>query len=249
MDTKALQLESRFSLPPNSLGYCGQNTAAAKFKLCITEGICSGVEEEVTRFIVLHPYLKLLAEISDQPMLSYPVIESYWIGNDLLKKAESAHYDLLLEYFLKQGVPDFFVEELRLKKPERFIPNHLFQVLHIGVGRASGAVPFNIQTINNCMIRWGKVEKITSCHSRETKNDKKTKFKCASVNLSSLQKIHESYHLTKLQETVPFNPELVPELKSGDTVAVHWNMIIKILTKEEEKNLIYWTKEVLSAQS
>src|SRR5664279_4791369 len=136
MDKRALQLESRFSLPPNSLGYCGQNTAAAKFKQCIIDGQCDEVGQEVTKFIVLHPYLKTLAEITGQPMLSYPVIESYWIG------------------------PDLLIDELAQKKPKKFIPSHLFQVLHVGVGRASGSVPFNIQTINNCMIRWGKVNKI-----------------------------------------------------------------------------------------
>lgn len=231
MDIKALQLESRFSLPPNSLGYCGKNTAPEKFKKCIITGKCAGVEKEVSKFIVLYPYLKTIAKITRLSTFSHQVIESYWLGNDILKKAKAHDYDFLLEQFLKQGIPDFFVEELRLKKPQVFIPNHLFHVLHIGVGKASGAVPFNLDSINNCMIRWGEILSI--------KQNK------AVINLHSLKTTAQKYSLTIKKEEIPFNIELVPEIKIGRTVAVHWKMIVKILNIEEEKKIKYWTKEVL----
>jgi hypothetical protein len=228
---KALQLESRFSLPPNSLGYCGRKSAAFKFKTCIISGECDGVKEEVARFIVLYPYLQTLSKITRLPKFSKHLIEGYWIGNDILTKAKPKDYFLLLEYFKKQGVPDFFVEELKNKKPKVFIPNHLFQVLHVGVGRASGSVAFNIKTINNCMVRWGKVQSLS-----------KTK---ATIELNSLKiKNKKSYMLTLIKEIVPFDLKIVPDLKIGDIVSVHWNMVIKILTGSEEKNLKHWTEKV-----
>lgn len=232
MKNEALQLESRFSLPPNSLGYCGKKTAAFKFKACIINGKCDGVKKEVEKFIVLHPYLELLSKISGLNKFSSKIIEGYWIGNDLLKKAKPKDYLLLLKYFQKQGVPDFFVEELKDKQPKNFIPNHLFQVLHIGVGRASGAVPFNLKTINNCMIRWGKIQSIA-------KNN-------AIVKLNSLTaKNKNSYKLKLINESVPFDKKIVPSLKKEDVVAVHWNMVVKILSENEIENLKYWTKEVI----
>lgn len=231
MDIKALQLEARFSLPPNSLGYCGRETAAGKFKQCIINGECGGVEKEVSKFIVLYPYLETIAKIGKLPVFSHKVIESYWIGNDLLKKIKPEHYDLLLKNFEKQGVPDFFVEELKQKPPKIFIPNHLFQVLHVGVGRASGAVSFNLKSINNCMIRWGEVVKVQNGR--------------AVINLYSLELKGKIYKLVINKETVPINMDFVPGLKTGDIVAVHWNMVIKILTKDEEKKLKYWTKKCL----
>jgi hydrogenase maturation factor len=231
MDIKALQLEARFSLPPNSLGYCGRDSAAEKFKDCIINGKCKNVEEEVKHFIVLYPYLETIAEITKLPVFSYEVIEGYWIGNDLLKRAKPEHYDLLLKNFEKQGVPDFFVKELKQKPPKIFIPNHLFQVLHVGVGRASGAVPFNLKSINNCMIRWGEVIRIQ-------------KEKVV-INLYSLELKNKTYKLIVNKETFPINTELVPGLKTGDIVVVHWNMAVKILTKDEEKKLKYWTKQCL----
>jgi hypothetical protein len=232
---KALQLESRFSLPPNSLGYCGRQSAAFKFKACIIKGECEGVKEEVTKFIVLHPYLKTLSKITGLPKFSLKIIEGYWIGNDILKTAKLKDYSILLNYFKKQGVPDFFVEELKNKKPEIFIPNHLFQVLHVGVGRASGAVAFNIKTINNCMIRWGKIQSLS-------KNIAKVELNSLKINNK------KSYSLTLINQSVPFDSKIVPDLKIGDSVAVHWNMIIKILTGNEENNLETWTKKVIKLQ-
>lgn len=233
MEIKALQLESRFSLPPNSLGYCGRDSAVEKFKKCIITGRCDGLSREVANFIVLHPYLKTIAKITGRPKFSYPVIEAYWIGNRLLKKAEPEHYKLLLENFASQGVPAWLRTELRQRPPSVFIPNHLFQVLHVGVGRASGVVPYNLNSINNCMIRWGKVERISG---RKT-----------AVRVTSLTRRGGRYHLTSTNEAVPFEPELVPGLKVGRTVAVHWRQVIKILTDGETRNLTYWTNAVLKS--
>lgn len=233
MDKKALILESRFSLPPNFLGYCGQKTAAGNFRKCITAGDCANVPEEVSKFIVLYPYLKTISKITALPELSYPVIEGYWFGNDKLSLAKKTDYNLLLDNFLLQGVPDFFVDELRAKKPEHFIPNHLFHVLHIGVGKASGAVPFNIESINNCMVRWGKILEITD--------------NSALTDLYSLKITKSRYSLIKQIEKIPFDPVLTPELKTNQTVAVHWKLIVKKLTPSEVKKLEFWTKKVIEA--
>ena len=98
-------------------------------------------------------------------------------------------------------VANFFVEELKEKLPEKFIPSHLFQVLHVGVGRASGAVPFNTKTINNCMIRWGKVKRLT-----QTK---------ATIKLNSLTTNRKNqYKLIKIEETVPYDNRLKNNLKT-----------------------------------
>ncbi|KKS65276.1 MAG: hypothetical protein UV35_C0045G0006 [candidate division WWE3 bacterium GW2011_GWB1_42_6] len=123
----------------------------------------------------MHPYLRTLSKITGLPKFSYKVVESYWLGNDKLLKAKNKDYPTLLNFFTKQGVPEWFVAELKSEKPKKFIPTHLFQVLHVGVGRASGSVPYNLESINNCMIRWGKVKKV----------NKKT----AIVSLNSLKKV------------------------------------------------------------
>ncbi len=234
-DANALQLCARFALPPNSLGYCGKNSAPEKFKKCFIDSDCAGVKKELKKFIVLYPYLKTISQITKLPKYSYKVVESYWLGNGLLNKAQPEHYSLLLANFLEQGVPDFFVEELKDNTPKKFLPFHLFQVLHVGVGKASGAVPFNLESINNCMIRWGKVRKISQ--------------KDLSVELNSLEKEKGNYKLTGKEETISYNKDFLPNLEIGKKVAVHWQQPMKILLKEEVKNLEFWTKEVLRTLS
>lgn len=231
MNKKALQLACRFSLPPNSLGYCGQNTAPEKFKRCVIDGMCEDIEQELEKFIVLNPYLETLFQITKRAKFSYQVIEGYWLGNDELKKSKAVHYQKLLDNFAKQGVPDWFVRELQTKIPNVFIPHHLFQVLHIGVGKASGSVPFNLESVNNCMIRWGKVIEIK-------KNE-------LVANLNSLEKTGGKYKLIQKKWGAKFIKGFLPKLKLGDIVAVHWGQAVKILTPKEVTQLSFWTREVL----
>lgn len=231
MDKKALQLTARFSLPPNSLGYCGQDTAPSKLINCVITGKCKGVKKELESFIVLNPYLNTLSSITKKDKYSYPLQEAYWLGNSELKKAKLNHYPLLLKNFKKQGVPSWLIEELEKKLPKLFIPFHLFQVLHVGVGKASGSVPYNLDTINNCMVRWGKIKKIT-----------KNKL---TLSLNSLIKTNKKFELEPITSSLSYRPDFLPHLKTNDTVAVHWQQVIKILTPREVKNLHYWTQITL----
>lgn len=232
MDTTALQLASRFTLPPNSLGYCGKNTAPAKFISCAIAGHCTGVADELSKFIVLHPYLATLPAVTGQSKFSYANIEAYWLGNDQLSKAAPEHYQLLLKNFSRQGVPGWLVKELDAKPPKKFIPFHLFQILHVGVGRASGSVPFNLHTINNCMIRWGPVTKITSAQ--------------LTIKLNSLKQTLNRYQLTTQTDTFPYRPDFLSGLKVGTVVAVHWRQVVKILDPAEITHLSYWTRQVIA---
>lgn len=236
IDKKALQLNSRFCLPPNSLGYCGKNSAQEKFKSCVIEDQCESIQEELRHFIVLYPYLRTLSVISKKSKFSYDVAEGYWIGNDIQKNAENSYYPVLLDYFKKQGVPERLVKDLQKSKPKKFIPTHLFQVLHVGVGRASGSVPYNLESINNCMIRWGKVVEV--------------KKKTAAIRLNSLKKnkgAKISYALFKHKEEFPYISGFVNGLKTGDVVAVHWKQIVKILSPDEVEKITFWTKKVLES--
>jgi len=221
-DIKALQLVSRFSLPPNSLGFCGKDSAAERLKECVIFGKCENVEEELSHFITLYPYLKTISEIIGLPAFSYPVVESYWLGNEELKKAKPEHFELLLENFAKQGVPEGTIAEFRKNKPKVFIPHHFFQVLTVST---------EVGHINDCMIRWGEVKKIEGGK--------------IFVDIAVLECQKGDYKLKNREEEFKFYPAFLLGLKAGDTVAVHWKQAVKILTEEEENNLSFWTEKIL----
>ncbi len=235
MDSRAANLNIRFSFSPNLLGYCGRETAQEKYRNCLRYGRCEGITEELTHFIVLYPYLQTIARITGLSPFSYEVAECYWLGSALLNQVKNEHYSILLEEFAKQGVPQWLIEELWEKPPNRFIPTHLFQVLHIGVGKASGSVPFSLASINNCMIRWGKVKTVDKGE--------------AEVEISSLQDSSHSHEIVQTTISAHIHPDFSPKIKAGDLVTVHWGVINAKLTLAQFRNISFWTDQVLTALS
>jgi hydrogenase maturation factor len=175
----------------------------------------------------------MFRKISKKEKFSYEATEAYWLGGDILKKAKLSDYKLLLKYFSKQGVPDWLVEDLKKQVPNKFVPLHLFQVLHVGVGRASGSVPYNLETINNCMVRWGEVIEICDSDLR--------------LKICLLEKRRQGYRLSKVEENISFRRDFLPGVRVGDVVAVHWGQAVKKLTKKEMASLEYWTTQVLES--
>jgi hypothetical protein len=104
---------------------------------------------------------------------------------------------------------------------------HLFQVLHVGVGRAIGSVP------------------LISIYNKLHDPLRKLSENSVVINLNSLKKNKKRYSLIRIREKFPVSNKLIPNIKMGDIVAVHWKQVIKVLTKKEERDLTFWTKETL----
>lgn len=233
MDNKALKLASLFAYSPNSHGYCGLESASAAFSKCIKHGSCNTVAKELKSFITLYPYLKTISRIRKLQFYDYKVIEAYWIGNELLKDFPISGYQMLIREFEKQGVPKWLTKDLSKRYPKKFIPHHLFQVLHVGVGQASGSVPFNIKSINDCMIRFGDVKSLQK------------DYLVASIN--GLQKNGSKYELKKGDVKIHINDALFLKPKIHSRICIHWGHIVKKFTIKEEKNIRFWSNEVLKS--
>lgn len=250
IEIEALQLAGRFAMPPNSMGFCGRDSAPERFKRCIKTGECDFVADEITKFIVLHPYIKTIAQLTNRSKFEHKVVESYCFGNDLLNEIPESGYDLLMDNFEEQGVPKWFVDEIREKKPKKFIPTHLFQVLHVGVGKVSGTVPFNLNSVNNCMIRWGKVLEVgsdTSIIGENTLdiNNFNPSVPSIIVELNSLKKDSSGLSIHTETTRANYNLDITPNIRVGSTVAVHWSQTIKEITCEESLKLKKWSKKVI----
>lgn len=265
MDRKALKLCARFALQPNLLGYCGRKSATAIFYDCIVNNRYDKVREELEKFIVLNPYLQTIAEIIGQDPYDFAVIEAYWLGNDLLSQIKPRNYTLLIQNLAKQGVPEFLISEIKDKIPKEFIPIHLFNILHVGVGKASGSVPFNLDSINNCMVRWGRVKEIekkdmalgiskddirTKYNQQTVKNQiTNLKFKLVTVETVKLVQKNKHYQLENSLETIPYLSELVGDLKAGDIITAHWGWIAMRITQRSQLKLQKWTKGLIASIS
>lgn len=232
MNTHALQLCSGFAYSPNSLGYCGTKAAQDAFRNCLTRNECGRVESEIKHFLVLYPYLKTIAQATGYDEFSPEVIEAYWLGGDLLKKVTVDDYFNLIENFKAQGVPSFLLHEMEKNIPKQFIPIHLFNILHVGVGRATMSVPFTLNSINNCMIRWGKVIEV---------DDDRATVKLVHLN--------ENYQLTKKKIPQSVDQSLCGTILKNDTVLAHWGSVVKKSSSTEIQSLLYWTKKLLSTVS
>jgi hypothetical protein len=229
MSKKALKLICCCALPPNALGFCGKDSAPQKFINCVTKGDCAGIQQEIQNFKTLYPYLSALAEILHKPIFSYEVATAYWFGSDLLNIVTVSDYEILMRYFLQQGLPQEIVTKLQQNPPVKFIPTHLFQLLYISAMNS----PTDIASINKCMIRWGIVEKVESSNVR--------------VKLNSLRIVDSCFELYLQTETAAILPEFIINLKPGDNVMVHWGQATRKLTKTEVKQITKWTHEVIEA--
>lgn len=56
----------------------------------------------------------------------------------------------------------------------------------------------------------------------------------------------QTYKLIQNSQIIPFDPQFTPNLKVNQQVAVHWNLVSKILTAKETKRLSYWTKKLIN---
>jgi len=242
MDKKALQLCSRFALQPNLLGYCGRSSAPVKLYECVVNGNCEGVRQELEKFIVLNPYLQTIAQITSKNPFSYEVIEAYWLGNDLLNQIKPEHYPILINNLAKQGVPEFLIEEIKNKKPKEFIPIHLFNILHVGVGKASGSVPFNLESINNCMVRWGEVKLNVKSQKSKQEQGKPSFFK------EGRQAQHGREILTPLVSTPLIRGDARRSIAEGFDKTTNYQLLtidtIKLTQKNGKYKLVESEEEV-----
>ncbi|WP_329458586.1 DUF6390 family protein [Streptomyces sp. NBC_01497] len=85
MSAEGAVLFARYAYPPNELGYCGPADASALLRTEATDGI----ESRAREFEGAWCYLEFLAESAGvaDPLDPY-VVEAYWIGNELLERAD-----------------------------------------------------------------------------------------------------------------------------------------------------------------
>ncbi len=231
MDGRDLAI--RFSYITNSLHYCGPSDAALHFLHYLeTQDNPTEVEQRFKNFEGLYVYLDALAKKAGKYFLDYEVVEAYWIGNHLLDLFTDEDMKDIVRKLTKRGLPLSFAEKLIQNMPSGFVPHHNFNVFYVGVGNTSGKVPTTLQHMDNCRTSWGEVVSIVG--------------NVLHVQMQSLTFQSGKYKLLEEEtRTVKYLPIMLPDVKEGDMVAIHWGMAGLVLNKNQLENLVKYHEQII----
>jgi len=225
---------SRYSFGPNRLHYCGPD-ANSELREYIKAGTPdSGLEIILKQFKTLFPYLR---EISSANKIQDPfdsrVVEAYWLGNNLLKKAGEGK----LHRFLVEGLN---IKELATKKDFKWIenkisqgalPHHSFHVFNIWRQTSKEKVSQDIWSMDECRVSSGTIMKVNGPYvtvKTEPLTYRQGKFALGEPILKNLIRSLETEYD-------------IEQLKPGQIVSIHWSVPCEVITKKQAAVLKKYT--------
>lgn len=235
MGDDGVRLGARFSLATNRLNYCGPEGAERWLHRAIATG--EGVAEArraLDGFEALVPYLDAIARKHGLDRFDRDVVEAYWIGNSLLDGFTREEFSRILADLVERGLPRSLANRLTAGLPARPIPHHVFHVAYVGVGNVTGHVATTVPNIEACRPGWASVVGV--------RGDRLT------LDRSTVAVVDGHLGMGPSRaSTLAFDPALLPGVGVGDTVAIHWEMPVLVLTPTQAENLRRYTLEGLAA--
>lgn len=230
---------ARFAYPPNALGYCGPDDAAALLDHAAAGVAGADLVGLARQFAGAWPYLQLIAASSGRPdPLDADVVEAYWLGNDLLRRVDARVFAAhLADRFETRAGPGFAdIATLALLGA---VPHHNFHVLAVypwvGLLRAGLAAEEPMRVLDSCRVRWGRV---LAVHTG-----------VAEVAVAPLVWDGRSLRLgpTRVEAATyaTARGSLAPRVRAGDVVAVHWDWVCDVLTDRQVRALRGYTARIL----
>jgi len=230
-----IALCARFSIATNRLQYCGPRDAEPVLYRAITENAELGrARDALRRFEALNPYLEAIAEKHGRDPFDPDVVEAYWIGNRLLDAFERDDFPPLLERLVRRGLPRSTADRLTRLLPDHPIPHHMFHVAYVGVGEVTGHVETTLANMEACRPAWAQVAAVEATSVR-------LRGPALSVSKGRLSLERET------ERTLSFDPAILPGLRSGDTLAVHWSHPAMSLSASQAGALAAYTRRSIDA--
>lgn len=235
MDKQGLLLCARYSIAPNFFGYCGPDKNLSLIDHLKEEVADKEVSSILSEFETLYQYLIFIATENKIPdPFDRNVVEAYWVGNSLLRKASKVDYMALLDEKLslerKTGMKKFHLLKKKVLS-NQFFPHHSFHVFNIF--KRTGYDPSNhiLATMDACRISFGKIKKISA--------------KSVQVEYRPLTLTNNKLELGKmaLRELILDykGKSFLRNLKVGDAVSFHWGFVCDVLTGQQVNNLHFYT--------
>lgn len=235
MNLAGLALCARYSYPPNSLFLCGLDRQEDLKWYSTHQQGDKGTIEILSCFSTLYPYLTLIAHENDiADPFDKRVVEAYWLGNDLLYQIPISsfvsHLDEILK--LRKKIKRKELEIILDKVSSGALPCHSFHVLNVGRRTGHLNLPYTLETMDACLINWGKVKRIN--------------FNSITVETKPLKLLNSKLEFGHpIQRILMFQGEkdvLSTQLTIGDFISYHWGYFCQRLTKAQLNNLIFYTQ-------
>ncbi|MGA8664303.1 MAG: DUF6390 family protein [Thermoplasmata archaeon] len=228
-----VQLGARFSIATNRLQYCGPAEAAPLLYAAITseEGHAEAARM-LSGFEALMPYLEAIAAKHDRHPFDRDVVEAYWLGNPLLEAFERADFIRLLDALVLRGLPRSIARRLGEHLPEPPWPHHLFHVAFVGVGTVTGHVPTTLANMEACRPAWAEVVRVQGSTLQVR----------GPVLAVREERIGWG---PDVDRDVAYDPQVIPEPRAGDPVALHWGWPALRLTAEQRVSLERYSRSAL----
>ncbi|BCJ33381.1 hypothetical protein Athai_08840 [Actinocatenispora thailandica] len=227
-------LFARYAYPPNALGYCGPDDAGELLERVDRGRGDRGLMVLDRQFDGAWPYLTLIAAaVGAHDPLSAPVVRAYWIGSPLLERVSPR--------LLATDVVDRFASRLGRHQPELGTAiaaagraHHNFHVFTVypWVGQLrAGWVEEPLRVLDGCRIRWGTVESVSG-------------------DTALVRQRPLVWHAGRLALGAPHvaavrvgrrGYRLVPGIRPGRSVAMHWNWVCDVLRPVDLAALRHYT--------
>jgi Family of unknown function (DUF6390) len=226
---------ARFSIATNRLEFCGPSDAAPTLYRTITLGSDLGATRAALRkFEALYPYLEAIGAKHGLDPFDARVVEAYWVGNDLLDAFDRRDFLAILEALVRRGLPRSTAERLRDHLPGHPTPHHAFHVSFVGVGEVTGHVETTLANMERCRPGWATVVSV-----REN---------ALVVDQSPLVLSEGRLSLGgPRRASLTYDPAILPDVREGSRIAVHWNHPAVVLTDAQASSLEHYTAMALSA--
>ncbi len=249
MNDTGLKIACRYAFPPNRLHLCGperQTDFAAYTKSGQTD---KGTIELLTQFATFYPYLQLIAgENNIKDPFDPKVVMAYWIGNSYLKHIKNtsliSHLDdtLGLHKKLKSPVRTALYDQVS-RLP---LPHHNFHVMAIWQRTGNTHTEHTIQSMDACIINWGKVVKIEADTVLVETHPLVFEKDILSFGPRMQRKLLLAQHTSHNDNHSLLATGRRSQLTIDSIVSYHWGVVCDALTPTQLTNLKYFTNLALT---
>ena len=238
MSVRGALLFARYAYPPNELGYCGPEGAAALLRGDAPEEIA----RRARRFEGAWSYLEFIARaagIADP--LDEAVVQAYWVGNDLLGRVAPAELlPFLRARFAGQAGGTWHDAGTRAIAHHSF---HVFEVYPWAAMLRRTGNPAAVSVLDRCRIRTGVVREVHG----ETATVRSRPLLLGDGAPGPAPLLVPGPARDEVVTWSAGGHSLLSGLRAGDRVALHWAWVCDVITAEQGERLESFERRQLGA--